>query len=315
MDYLPSFALPLRTGRPAANPEQQLLRQLFDENDGENDGENGHRPLPRREHDILFSFSAVLGRLRSFDGTLALLQVPLPSEKYAPAAQGSYFQIVTTGSLRKPSRLCLAQMELGKDNTAWSAMTREFRILKDDHLAQYANIVRLLGVCWQTSSTSVPISALVIEAAEMDLDKYFVGGRVIKPKNIPLFHKGEEQWIAKIADFGGLLIGCKMRGSEHLQFVSRFWAAPETLRPPKAEVMQQANLFSLSIVLWKILRLNALIPDLEKLAGSKDEDVISAVLKQLKTSGHLAGVAHASVWRPHDGRFRLPRLFRVCPYG
>lgn len=280
-----------------------------------------------------------------------MLQVLVPSEKYNPAANGSYFQIAILPARevydwipkehielvfgaegeRSTAELIAVKSSLqdpGKDNMAWSAMTREFRILKDEHLAQHPNIVRLLGVCWQISSVGVPIPALVMEAAEMDLDKYFVGGRVIimeklldlaidvasgveaihavnvihgdiKPQNILLFQKGEE-WTAKIADFGGSLIGSEVRGRESLQLVSRYWAAPETVRPLNAEEMQQADLFSLGMVLWKILGLNGLIADLEELAGSKDEGVISAVLQQLKISGNLSRVAHASVRSRHD---------------
>lgn len=350
MDYLPSFALPLRTGRHPRARIQLLLQQL--DNDSEND------PLPNHNHDLLSFLSVILKNLQVFDGTFALLQVLLPSEKYTSVADGSYFQIailparevydwipeqqiaLVFGEEDKKSTAELIAVKSpihgqGKDDTAWSAMTREFRILKDKHLEQHQNIVRLLGVCWQTSSSGVPMPAFVIEAAEMDLDKYFVGGRVIileklldlaidiasgveaihnvrvihgdiKPKNILLFQKGENQWTAKIADFGSSLICAEVRGRVPVQFVSRYWAAPETTRPLSAEELRQADLFSLGMVLWKLLGLNGLITDLEELAGTKDESVISAVLEQLKRSGDLARVAHASVRNRHD---RGPRLF------
>lgn len=168
----------------------------------------------------------------------------------------------------------------------------------------------------------------------MDLDKYFVGGRVIileklldlaidiasgveaihnvgvihgdiKPRNILLFQKGENEWTAKIADFGSSLICAEVRGRVSVQFVSRYWASPETNGRLSAEELRKADLFSLGMVLWKILGLGGLTTDLEELAGTKDERVIEAVLEQLKRSGNLARVAHASVKARHDTGSRL----------
>jgi len=348
MEFLPSFVLPLRTGRPQS-PRTQIQQLLQQRDDGREDD-----PPPDTEFDPLSFLCVILKKSEVFDGTFVLLQVLLPSDKYTSSADGSYFQVAVVpkrevydwvpeqhkalifGDEDKKSAPELIAVKSpiegkGENDTVLRAIAREFRILKDNHLEQHENIVRLFGICWQTSPSGIPMPALIMEAAEMNLDEYFVAGRAIileklldlaidiasgveaihkvrvihgdiKPKNILILQKGENLWTAKIADFGSSLICAEVRGRISVKFLSRYWAAPETVRPLSAEELLQADLFSLGMVLWKLLGLNGLITDLEELAGTKEEEVTSAVLEQLKRSGDLARVAHASVRRRHEGR-------------
>ena len=210
-----------------------------------------------------------------------------------------------------------------RNRKIWSAMATEFAILKNAHLEKHENIVRMLGVCWQPSADTTPMPALILEAAHMDMDKFLVQGRPVflvqllklavqitsgveaihavgvihgdlKPQNILMFQRGTE-WIAKIADFGSSLIRAKIKGRIIVEFGSRFWQAPETTRPLLADELEHADIFSLGMILWKVLSLGALMNDLQEQAHSQDTSAVEAKLEELKQSGGLARFALASV--------------------
>jgi len=321
--------------------QQHLRRQIEDEVPALTEEE--------KEHDLLSFLSIILKACDSYNAAFILLGVLMPNDVYPSHSKGAYFQVsilsprevlsavpkndhpILLGEGGKALELVALKSPIivGSRNSArnrkiWSAMATEFAILKNKHLEKHENIVRILGVCWQPSADTTPMPALILEAAQMDMEKFFSGGRPtslpqllklavqitsgveaihavgvihgdIKPQNILMFREGESSWTAKIADFGSSLIRVGIDGRISFQFGSRFWQAPETTRPLLAVELEKADIFSLGMVLWKILSRNSQITHLQEQAYSEDTSTIEATLEELKRSGGLASLALSSV--------------------
>ena len=168
----------------------------------------------------------------------------------------------------------------------FTSMATELQILRDVDIYNQANIVTLLGVCWQTDSDERMLPVFVMEATEIGNLKTFLGERTvgleeqvglcidiatgvsalhdkgvihgdIKPENILIFQNGPNSFVAKICDFGSSILEstagptCMLRGG------TKVWQAPESQDASGPESLRRADIYSLGLVLWYIFSCDA----------------------------------------------------------
>ncbi|KAM5346258.1 hypothetical protein ACJ41O_009263 [Fusarium nematophilum] len=164
----------------------------------------------------------------------------------------------------------------------WSSMAMELQILRNTFIQSHPNIVQLLGVCWKSVKDGVLMPSFVLEAAEIDLEKYLANPKAvdyrkmlglavdivtgvralhdvgiihgdIKPANVLIFKDPQLTYVAKIADFGSSLLRSDLTAPVRLPFGSGFWQAPECREHLDGEQLAKAEVYSVGLVLWRLL--------------------------------------------------------------
>jgi serine/threonine protein kinase len=169
-----------------------------------------------------------------------------------------------------------------RNRKLWSSMAMELQVLRNEYLRNHPNIVELFGVCWESFSNDTLMPSFILEAAECDLEK-FMSGKLqiderkvlglsldiiagvcalhdvgiihadIKPENVLIFKHPELTFTAKIADFGSSVLRSDVKSQMQLTFGTGFWQAPEVRKPLNGAQLMQADVFSLGLVLWRLL--------------------------------------------------------------
>jgi serine/threonine protein kinase len=169
-----------------------------------------------------------------------------------------------------------------RDRKLWSSMAMELQILRNEYLRNHPNIVALFGVCWKTFRDGTLMPSFVLEAAECDLEKFLSGGDQvdrrtlfglsediisgiralhhvgiihgdIKPTNVLIFKDSQVTFTAKIADFGSSLLLSDIRRRMRVSTGTGFWQAPEVRDLLHGLQLMQADVYSLGLVLWRLL--------------------------------------------------------------
>ncbi|KAK4442439.1 serine threonine kinase [Podospora aff. communis PSN243] len=164
----------------------------------------------------------------------------------------------------------------------WSAMAMELQILRNDYLSSHPNIVQLFGVCWKMVNGGVLMPSFVMEGADCDLAKFLntpssityrkvLGLAVdtitgvkalhdvgiihgdIKPENVLICKHPDLKITAKIADFGSSLLQSDIKDPIQPSEGTGFWQAPEVCRPLDGPQLLLTDVYSLGLVLWRLL--------------------------------------------------------------
>jgi serine/threonine protein kinase len=172
--------------------------------------------------------------------------------------------------------------ERDRSRKLWSSIARELQILRHERLRGHPNIVELLGVCWKSVQGGALMPSFVLEAAECDLATFLDGRQRlayrkilglsvdiiagiralhdvgiihgdIKPSNVLIFKDAELTFTAKIADFGSSLLRSEIMGEVQLPSGTEFWQAPEVRKPLNGAQLMQADVYSLGLVIWRLL--------------------------------------------------------------
>ncbi|RMJ19380.1 hypothetical protein CDV36_001012 [Fusarium kuroshium] len=264
----------------------------------------------QRDHDLLSFMSIFLATHQRLDRSLTLLGVLLDDtsiDVQVRSNKGGYFSVCLARSkdllaarrMNGPDELLpdtkklpdLVAVKIPRPDSnlnsprsrqLWSAMAMELQILRNDFIHSHPNIVQLLGVCWKSVQDDVLMPSFVLEAAEMDLDKYLTdpkpvdyrkmlglavdivtGVRAlhevgiihgdIKPENVLIFKDPQLTYIAKIADFGSSLLRSDLKAPVRLAFGSGLWQAPECREHLNGEQLAKADVYSVGLVLWRLL--------------------------------------------------------------
>ncbi|KAI7762561.1 hypothetical protein LZL87_008907 [Fusarium oxysporum] len=264
----------------------------------------------QRDHDLLSFMSTFLITHQRLDLSLTLLSVLIDDasiDVQVRSNKGGYFSVC----LARSKDLLEARFLNGDDdllpdarnlpelvavkiprpdgdlNSArsrkmWSSMAMELQILRNKFIKNHPNIVQFLGICWKSVKDGVLMPSFVLEAAEIDLERYLdnpkaveyrkvlglavdiaTGVRAlhdvgiihgdIKPANVLIFKDPQLMYVAKIADFGSSLLRSDIKSPMKLPFGSGFWQAPECRDHLDGEQLTKADVYSVGLVLWRLL--------------------------------------------------------------
>ncbi|KAG4272563.1 serine/threonine protein kinase [Fusarium proliferatum] len=264
----------------------------------------------QRDHDLLSFMSTFLITHQRLDLSLTLLSVLIDDasiDVQVRSNKGGYFSVCLARSkdllearfLNRNDDLLPEATNLpelvavkiprpdGDLNSArsrkmWSSMAMELQILRNKFIKDHPNIVQLLGICWKSVKDGVLMPSFVLEAAEIDLEKFLdnpkaVGYRKvlglavdiatgvralhdvgiihgdIKPANVLIFKDPQLTYVAKIADFGSSLLRSDIKSPMKLPFGSGFWQAPECRDHLDGDQLTKADVYSVGLVLWRLL--------------------------------------------------------------
>ncbi|RBR09908.1 hypothetical protein FVER53590_13698 [Fusarium verticillioides] len=208
----------------------------------------------------------------------------------------------------------------------WSSMAMELQILRNKFIKNHPNIVQLLGICWKSVKDGVLMPSFVLEAAEIDLERFLdnpkaleyrkvlglavdiaTGVRAlhdvgiihgdIKPANVLIFKDPQLTYVAKIADFGSSLLRSDIKSPMKLPFGSGFWQAPECRDHLNGDQLTKADIYSVGLVLWRLLAGDMMHLSLDAV---KDDGLTrDAFFEQMKRNDEL----------------RIPALVHHCIMG
>ncbi|CZR44078.1 uncharacterized protein FPRO_13872 [Fusarium proliferatum ET1] len=264
----------------------------------------------QRDHDLLSFMSTFLITHQRLDLSLTLLSVLIDDasiDVQVRSNNGGYFSVCLARSkdllearfLNRNDDLLPEATNLpelvavkiprpdGDLNSArsrkmWSSMAMELQILRNKFIKDHPNIVQLLGICWKSVKDGVLMPSFVLEAAEIDLEKFLdnpkaveyrkvlglavdiaTGVRAlhdvgiihgdIKPANVLIFKDPQLTYVAKIADFGSSLLRSDIKSPMKLPFGSGFWQAPECRDHLDGDQLTKADVYSVGLVLWRLL--------------------------------------------------------------
>lgn len=266
--------------------------------------------VKQRDHDLLSFMSTFLITHQRLDLSLTLLSVLIDDasiDVQVRSNKGGYFSVCLARSkdllearflnneddllpdgrnlpelvaVKIPRPDC--DMNSARSRKMWSSMAMELQILRNKFIKNHPNIVQLLGICWKSVKDGVLMPSFVLEAAEIDLEKYLDNPKAveyrkvlglavdiatgvqalhdvgiihgdIKPANVLIFKDSQLTYVAKIADFGSSLLRSDIRSPMKLPFGSGFWQAPECRNHLDGEQLLKADVYSVGLVLWRLL--------------------------------------------------------------
>ncbi|KAJ4309384.1 hypothetical protein N0V84_011532 [Fusarium piperis] len=217
-----------------------------------------------------------------------------------------------------------ADLNSPRSRKVWSSMAMELQILRNTFIHSHPNIVQLLGVCWKSIKDGVLMPSFVLEAAEIDLEKYLstpkavdyrkilglavdivTGVRAlhdigiihgdIKPANVLIFKDPQLTYIAKIADFGSSLLQSDLKAPVRLSFGSEFWQAPECREHLDAEQLAKADVYSVGLVLWRLLGGDLMFASLDAVKDAGlTRDAFFELMKR-NDANRIIGLAYRSL--------------------
>ncbi|RSL55346.1 hypothetical protein CEP54_009405 [Fusarium duplospermum] len=306
----------------------------------------------QRDHDLLSFMSIFIATHQRLDRSLTLLGVLLDDASIdveVRSNKGGYFSVC----LAKSKDLLAARRMNGQDELLpdtrklpdlvavkiprpdtdlnsprsrklWSSMAMELQILRNDFIHHHPNIVQLLGVCWKSVKDGVLMPSFVMEAAEMDLERYLTepkpvdyrkmlglavdiitGVRAlhevgiihgdIKPANVLIFKDPQLTYVAKIADFGSSLLRSDLKAPVRLSFGSGFWQAPECREHLNGEQLAKADIYSVGLVLWRLLGGGLMFATLDAIKeAGLTRDASFELMKQTNEK-RIPGLAYHSI--------------------
>ncbi|KAF5630133.1 serine threonine kinase [Fusarium sp. NRRL 52700] len=264
----------------------------------------------QRDHDLLSFMSTFLITHQRLDLSLTLLSVLIDDasiDVQVRSNKGGYFSVYLArskdllearylnrnddllpdaGNLPELVAVKIPRPE-GDLNSArsrkmWSSMAMELQILRNKFIKNHPNIVQLLGICWKSVKDGVLMPSFVLEAAEIDLEKFLDNPKAIeyrkvlglvvdiatgvralhdvgiihgdiKPANVLIFKDPQLTYVAKIADFGSSLLRSDIKSPMKLPFGSGFWQAPECRDHLDGDQLTKADIYSVGLVLWRLL--------------------------------------------------------------
>ncbi|KAF5266835.1 hypothetical protein FOXYS1_2325 [Fusarium oxysporum] len=264
----------------------------------------------QRDHDLLSFMSTFLVTHQRLDLSLTLLSVLIDDasiDVQVRSNKGGYFSVclarskdllearflngnddILPDARNLPELIAVkiprpdGDLNSARSRKMWSSMAMELQILRNRFIKNHPNIVQFLGICWKTVKDGVLMPSFVLEAAEIDLEKYLdnpkaveyrkvlglavdiaTGVRAlhdvgiihgdIKPANVLIFKDPQLTYVAKIADFGSSLLRSDIKSPMKLSFGSGFWQAPECRDHLDGEQLTKADVYSVGLVLWRLL--------------------------------------------------------------
>ncbi|KAF4944526.1 hypothetical protein FGADI_12626 [Fusarium gaditjirri] len=287
------------------SPEQRAYPRHETEPETLNEADQGQQSHPTP--DLLSSLYTVVRNSGDFDGSrFAALQVSLPGEKYTAIVDGSYFQIAVL-----QAREIYVKLANGAQTSICDGSTSELDAagVSDPKAQVYPRTQKYYLPTWSLSAKSTGWHAdagVDHGSCGIDFDKFFVAGRAVVLEQILDIALDIASGVEALPDIGVLLPyprRCQRKGVGPVCLP--VWVSPETGKSLDIEGLRKADIFSLGVVLWKVLSLGCMHTDLMRvqLAGSEDAEndsvEMAAVLEALKRPGHLAHLAQASIKKRH----------------
>ncbi|PVF99198.1 hypothetical protein CPB86DRAFT_872819 [Serendipita vermifera] len=166
-----------------------------------------------------------------------------------------------------------------------SSMAIEYQVLQIKTLREQANIIQLLGVCWQTVDVNdgLILPVFVLEPAEYGnlvdfiqsnqtvtyeeafwllldmasgLAQLHENGIVhcdVKPENTLVFKGSDRKFKAKISDFGSAVFLANTSGTVRVSNGTQLWQAPECSEPIDPEELHKIDVYSFGCVSFDFL--------------------------------------------------------------
>ncbi|VZI00380.1 unnamed protein product [Fusarium fujikuroi] len=166
----------------------------------------------QRDHDLLSFMSTFLITHQRLDLSLTLLSVLIDDasiDVQVRSNKGGYFSVCLARSkdllearfLNRNDDLLPEATNLpelvavkiprpdGDLNSArsrkmWSSMAMELQILRNKFIKNHPNIVQLLGICWKSVKDGVLMPSFVLEAAEIDLEKFLDNPKAVEYRKV-----------------------------------------------------------------------------------------------------------------------------------
>ncbi|KAF5553614.1 serine threonine kinase [Fusarium napiforme] len=259
----------------------------------------------QRDHDLLSFMSTFLITHQRLDISLTLLSVLIDDagiDVQVRSNKGGYFSVclarskdllearflnrnddILPDARNLPELVAVkiprpdGDLNSARSRKMWSSMAMELQILRNKFIKNHPNIVQLLGICWKSVKDGILMPSFVLEAAEIDLEKFLdnpkaleyrkvlglavdiaTGVRAlhdvgiihgdIKPANVLIFKDPQLTYVAKIADFGSSLLRSDIKSPMKLPFGSGFWQAPECRDHLDGDQLTKADIYSVDAV-------------------------------------------------------------------
>ncbi|KAG5819218.1 hypothetical protein H9Q74_009607 [Fusarium xylarioides] len=264
----------------------------------------------QRDHDLLSFMATFLITHQRLDLSLTLLSVLIDDasiDVQVRSSKGGYFSVclarskdllearflnrnddILPDARNLPELVAVkiprpdGDLNSARSRKMWSSMAMELQILRNKFIKNHPNIVQLMGICWKSVKDGVLMPSFVLEAAEIDLEKFLdnpkaleyrkvlglavdiaTGVRALhdvgiihgdmKPANVLIFKDTQLTYVAKIADFGSSLLRSDIKFPMKLPFGSGFWQAPECRDHLDGDQLTKADVYSVGLVLWRLL--------------------------------------------------------------
>ncbi|KAH7133852.1 hypothetical protein EDB81DRAFT_871254 [Dactylonectria macrodidyma] len=275
------------------------------------------------EYISAFNDRSFVGRGATFSVERAVA-IPNPQTISSAPEQIRQRRVVALKTVRIESKFS------GQPKTGWRHVLLEIRTLLHATLRYHPNIARLLGLCWGSNGASTDVyPQLVVEMAEHgtleDLQSrserlpfaikqkllYDAGKGLsiihacniihgdIKRKNVLIFTNDSPNpkhgpFTAKLADFGGAVVGSAKDDSYRLICKQQEYAAPEANELVTAKGAKLCDVYSFGLLICETFvdgNLSSIHPDFARRLSRRDlhQDSMSspATLSELKASGKV----------------------------